>query len=140
MRSSVLPALLHLYFSFTLAAETQQLPCTIRSPSNGGYYDLNAIRVLPLKDHKKAHKDDRIESWHVRGYDYGTNFTLNFCAPVIETLTDVVGIAEGLWGNVSAYYDMNGKTYSIGSVDFRRNNHYTMFKGRKNTALIDGLF
>ena len=76
------------------------------------------IKVLPLKDHKKAHKDDRIESWHARGYDYGTNFTLNFCAPVIETLTDVVGIAEGLWGNVSAYYEMNGKTYSIGSVDF----------------------
>ena len=114
MRSSVVAALLHLYFSSTLAAESQQQPCTIASPYNGGYYDLNAITVQPVKDHKKEHKDDRIESWHARGYDYGTNFTLNFCAPVIETLEDVVGIEEGLWGNVSAFYIMDGKTYSIG--------------------------
>lgn len=114
MRRSVVPALLHLYFSSTLAAESQQQPCTITSPSNGGYYDLNTITVQPVKDHKKAHKDDRRESWHARGYDYGTNFTLNFCAPVIETLEDVVGIESGLWANVSAFYELNGKTYSIG--------------------------
>ena len=114
MRNSLVAILLHLYYSSSLAAESQQQPCTITSTSSGGYFDLNTIRVQPLKDHKKAHKDDRTESWHARGYDYGTNFTLNFCAPVIETLEDVVGIPEGLWGNVSAFYNKNGKTYSIG--------------------------
>ena len=105
MRISVVPALF--CFSSSLAAESQQQSCTIRSPSSGAYYDLNTITVQRLKD-------DRTNSWHARGYDYGTNFTLNFCAPVIETLDDVVGIDEGLWGNVSAFYKMNGKTYSIG--------------------------
>ena len=113
MRHSILPALLYSYFTSTLAAETHQQRCTITSPSNGGYYDLNTITVQAPKDHKT---DDRTESWHARGYDYGANFTLNFCAPVIESITEVVGVDEGLWGNVSAYYTKNGDIYSIGSV------------------------
>ena len=68
----------------------------------------------PTKEGKKAHKDDRTESWHAKGYDYQTNFTLNFCAPVVEELRDVVGVDEGLWRNVSAFYTLGGKTYSIG--------------------------
>lgn len=112
--SSAVSILLHLYFSSTLAAESPLKPCTLKAPFSGAFYDLNIITVQPLKDHKKAHKDDRAESWHARGYDYGTNFTLNFCAPVIKSPEDVVGVDESLWGNVSAYYEMNGKTYSIG--------------------------
>ena len=89
-------------------------PCTIHSPSSGSYYDLTSLSVLPLQNGKKAHKDDRSESWHARGYDYGANFTLNFCAPVIEEVKDVVGVEKRLWANVSAYYELDGKTYSIG--------------------------
>ena len=70
--------------------------------------------MRPLKDGKKAHKSDRIESWHAKGYDYGANFTLNFCEPVIEDLEDVIGINKEQAKNVSAYYTMGGKTYSIG--------------------------
>lgn len=99
----------------SLSVEENELkPCTVFNPSNGNYYDLNAITVQPLQNHKKAHKDDRTESWHARGYDYSTNFTLNFCSPVIEDLHDVVGVKENLWKNVSAYYTHNEKTYSIG--------------------------
>ena len=112
--SSAISILLNLYLSSTLAADSQLKPCTIIAPLTGQFYDLNIITVQPLKDHKKAHKDDRTEGWHARGYDYGTNFTMNFCAPVIETLEDVVGVDEAVWGNVSAFYNMNGKTYSIG--------------------------
>lgn len=89
-------------------------PCTIHSPSSGSYYDLTSLSVFPLQDGKKAHKDDRSESWHARGYDYPANFTLNFCAPVIEEVRDVVGVEKRLWRNVSAYYELGGKTYSIG--------------------------
>lgn len=89
-------------------------PCTIHSPSSGSYYDLSALSVQPLHDGKKAHKDDRSESWHARGYDYPVNFTLNFCAPVIEDMKDVVGVEKRLWRNVSAFYELDGKTYSIG--------------------------
>ena len=89
-------------------------PCTAHNPINGQFYDLNAITVHPLQNHKKVHKDDRTESWKARGYDYNANFTLNFCAPVIEPLDDVVGVKDSLVKNVSAYYTMDGKTYSIG--------------------------
>lgn len=91
-------------------------PCTITSPTSGSFYDLNIIAVLPLVDGKKPHKNDRNESWHAKGYDYEADFTLNFCAPVIEELEDVEGVQKKSWGNVSAYYIKDKKTYSIGCV------------------------
>ncbi|QSS52540.1 vacuolar sorting receptor [Histoplasma capsulatum var. duboisii H88] len=91
-------------------------PCTIFSPTTGAYFDLNAIALSPpvIKDGKKVHNKDREESWHAKGYDYPANFTLNICAPVIEDLKDVVGVDESKWANVSAYYTLDGKMYSIG--------------------------
>ncbi|KAI4242722.1 MAG: hypothetical protein L6R42_010930, partial [Xanthoria sp. 1 TBL-2021] len=80
----------------------------------------------PLVDHKKAHKDDRTESWHARGYDIGTNFTLNFCAPVIETIEEAVGIKEDLLKNISAFYEWKGKKYSIGQTSTE-----LVFRGRE---------
>ena len=116
MRSTFLFVLLSFLFSSTsAAADSEPLkPCTIFSPATGAYYDLNTIAVQPLIDHKPAHKDDKKESWHAKGYDYGTNFTLNFCRPVIEDLQKVEGVPESLWKNVSAYYKYDEKTYSIG--------------------------
>jgi len=90
--------------------------CTIRSSTSGSFFDLTPIHVLPPDPQKKSTKDEKAESWKARGHDYGANFTINFCGPVIEDLTDVVGVEKGLWRNVSAYYDMGGKTYSIGWV------------------------
>lgn len=92
-------------------SKTPRLPCTIRSPTSGAFFDLNPIHLeLPTK----KTKDSRNESWTARGYDYGANFTLNFCGPVIEDLKDVVGVEEKRWQNVSAFYELGGKTYSIG--------------------------
>ncbi len=110
-----LPILLLSLPSF--AAEAKPLlPCTIYQPTTNAYYDISPIAVQPLVDHKKAHKDDRTESWHARGYDIGTNFTLNFCAPVIETIEEAVGIEDDLLKNISAFYEWKGKKYSIGYV------------------------
>jgi cation-dependent mannose-6-phosphate receptor len=94
--------------------EPVHAPCTIRSPTSGAFFDLNPIHVILPDDPKKAAKDARNESWSARGYDYGTNFTLNFCGPVVENLTNVVGVDEARWQNVSAFYQLDGKTYSIG--------------------------
>lgn len=94
-----------------------QPPCTAHSTTSGSFYDLNSISLKPLENGKKPSKKDRTESWHARGYDYGSNFTLNICAPVLEEVKDVVGIESGLWKNVSAYYESGGKTYSIGYAD-----------------------
>lgn len=108
--------LLALSSTTTLAAESKKdlRPCTVYNPTNGNFYDLNGIMVHPLKDHKKVHKDDRTESWHARGYDYNTNFTLNICGPVVEPLKDVVGVKDDLAKNISAYYTVGKKIYSIG--------------------------
>ncbi|KAK2812594.1 hypothetical protein FQN50_001238 [Emmonsiellopsis sp. PD_5] len=91
-------------------------PCTITSPTTGAYFDLSTISLSPpeIKDGKKVHTDGREDSWHAKGYDYPANFTINVCQPVIEELKDVVGVEESRWGNVSAYYQLDGKTYSIG--------------------------
>lgn len=93
-------------------------PCTVHSPTTNSYFDLNSINVHTPKDGKKPGKNDRTESWHARGYDYGANFTLNFCGPVMEadSLKNVVGVERAMWKNVSAFYEQHGKTYSLGYV------------------------
>ncbi|KAI9695512.1 MAG: Cation-independent mannose-6-phosphate receptor CI-MPR [Candelina mexicana] len=101
-------------------------PCTIHSPNTNSFFDLTPISLSPPEEGKKAHKDDRTESWHAKGYDYPANFTINFCAPVIEEVKNVVGVKEELWRNVSAYYVADGKTYSIGSESSE-----PIFRGRK---------
>lgn len=93
-----------------------QTPCVARSPTSGLYYDLNAISLAPpkLKDGKPVYQDDRDESWHAKGHDYPANFTINICAPVIEDVQDVVGVESSRWQNVSAYYEQEGRIYSLG--------------------------
>jgi cation-dependent mannose-6-phosphate receptor len=77
---------------------------------------LNAISLAPpeLKNGKKVDGEARDESWHARGHDYPANFTINVCAPVLENVTDVVGVDPARWQNVSAFYEQAGKIYSIG--------------------------
>ncbi|BCR97924.1 putative vacuolar sorting receptor (Mrl1) [Aspergillus luchuensis] len=90
-------------------------PCVVRSPTTGLFYDLNTISLSPPPvDGDKPRKGARDESWHARGHDYNANFTLNICAPVVEDIKDVVGVDRARWRNVSAYYEREGKVYSIG--------------------------
>lgn len=119
-------ALLLLPFSQTIEAASDtpkkdaNPPCTVQSLTTGAFFDLSTISLSPpeLKDGRKVHKNDRDESWEARGHDYGTNFTINICAPVIESMVDVVGVDKARWQNVSAYYEQKGKVYSLGSVTF----------------------
>ncbi|KAL1961318.1 hypothetical protein VTO42DRAFT_46 [Malbranchea cinnamomea] len=79
-----------------------------------------------MREGKKLYGSDRDESWHSKGHDYGANFTINICAPVVERLEDVVGVDKALWKNVSAYYEQDGKVYSIG-----QESSSLVFRGRK---------
>ncbi|KAH2918919.1 hypothetical protein KXW73_002860 [Aspergillus fumigatus] len=103
-------------------------PCVVRSPATGLYYDLNAISVPrpDPSDGKKSSKNAPRESWHAKGHDYHANFTLNICAPVVEDIKDVVGVERDRWKNVSAYYEKEGKIYSIGEQAAQ-----PLFRGRK---------
>ena len=94
-------------------------PCTIRSGPTGNFFDISALRLEPAKNKDKPGKSEALESWHARGYDYGANFTLNFCAPVVEEVKDVDGVEITGWKNVSAYYEKGSKTYSMGFVRLR---------------------
>jgi cation-dependent mannose-6-phosphate receptor len=115
----VLVALLQSHAAFGASSNDKSKPikpCTIRSPSTDRFFDLNPIHISLPESGKKAHKDDKTDSWHAKGYDYGANFTINFCGPVVEELDDVVDLEKSLWKNVSAFYKMDGKQYSIGYV------------------------
>jgi len=101
------------------AAADERKPCTIRSPSSGAFFDLNSLNIQPPgKNSKPLKKDDKLESWHAKGYDYGANFTLNICGPVVEELDDVVGVSKSYWKNISAFYTIGEDTYSIWYVTF----------------------
>jgi cation-dependent mannose-6-phosphate receptor len=88
-------------------------PCTATSTS-GAFYDLTHDIAIVEAEGAKHHKGAVIEDYHARGWDYGSNFTLNLCAPVVKPVKDVVGVDKGMWRNVSAYYVSKGKTYSLG--------------------------
>lgn len=121
MASLVRFSLLLVAAQVVLAASSEKPlePCTIRSPSSKAFFDLNPIARHPATDKElEKHKNDEVpweaHSWHAKGHDYGANFTINFCAPVVEHLKDVEGVGERLWQNVSAFYEKGGRTYSIG--------------------------
>lgn len=91
-----------------------RVPCTIRSPTSGAFFDLNPVNIQLPAEGKKWPKDARNESWPARGYDYGSNFTLNFCGPVVEEIEAAVGISKSKLDRIGAYYEKGGKVYSIG--------------------------
>ena len=99
-------------------------PCTIHAPTTGAFIDLRPLE-LELKGTKTQEATNT--SWHIKGYDYPANFSLNFCGPVVEALDDVDGVPERQYKNVSAYYtDKRGDTFSIG-----QQNSELLYRGRK---------
>jgi hypothetical protein len=87
-------------------------PCTIRSAVSGSFFDLNPIwKTLP-EDVDTL--EEPPESWHVRGYDYGHNFTLNICGPVVEDVPEFEDIDSDHTKNVSAFYSIGDQYYSLG--------------------------
>jgi len=113
MKSSLFYSLAFLAQYAVAASDKPLKPCTIVSPT-GRFFDLNPIRRMPLKDGEKKNKGDSDGSWHAKGYDYGANFTLNFCGPVVEELHDVQDLDKDLWRNVSAFYEDGKKVFAIG--------------------------
>ncbi|KAF8251841.1 mannose 6-phosphate receptor domain-containing protein, partial [Wilcoxina mikolae CBS 423.85] len=93
--------------------------CTVTSPHSENFFDLRKLRRDP---NAKVPQTD----WIVKGLDYGTNFSINICGPVIADATGVEGVDESKKSAVGAFYEMNGTMYSIGSVSASPH-----FRGRK---------
>ena len=99
-------------------------PCTIHVPTTGAFIDLRPLQ-LALKGTKTQEATNA--SYVIKGHDYPANFSLNFCAPVLEELDDVDGVPERQHKNVSAFYtDKRGDTFSIG-----QQNSELLYRGRK---------
>ena len=104
-------------------------PCTAESSTSGNFFDINPLHVAkPDSDSKssKKDKDKTPTSWHARGYDYGANFTINFCGSVIEDVDRFEDLDKKMWKNVSAFYYRDHEYYSIGSES-----HEPVVRGRK---------
>lgn len=103
----------------TSSTTTSAPACTAASKSgSGAFYDLRPdIAVKP--EEGKSSKSGVITDYHARGWDYGRNFTLNICAPVIEALDDVEGLTKSESKNVSAFYEYKNEVYSIGHVSHK---------------------
>ena len=116
MKSALTSLLVLLSYGLTAvnaASDKPLKPCTIVSPTTERFFDLNGLRrTLPKEGEKKKDADEG--SWHAKGYDYGANFTVNFCGPVVEELNDVRDLDKKLWRNVSAFYERGDRQYAIG--------------------------
>ncbi|RCI15351.1 hypothetical protein L249_6541 [Ophiocordyceps polyrhachis-furcata BCC 54312] len=93
--------------SETTTTTTTAPACTATSSTgSGAFFDLRP---------DLAGSTNKAKDYHAKGYDYGSNFTLNICGSLVEPVSDVVGIDKKLWANVSAYYMAHDSVYSIGS-------------------------
>jgi len=118
MKSSLLFGALLAFASSCAAADDKKKtpplnPCTIRSPA-GNFFDLRPLTRETPKSDAKTKDTTPVKSWTAIGHDYGANFTLNICGPVVEELHDVEGVDKDLYKNISAYYIKDRNTYSIG--------------------------
>jgi len=88
-------------------------PC-VATATSGAFFDLRPDTAVVYAEGEKHVKGIPTDDYVARGWDYGSNFTLNVCNAVVKKVTDVVGVEKSLWRNVSAYYETKGKVYSLG--------------------------
>jgi cation-dependent mannose-6-phosphate receptor len=92
-------------------------PCTVISPQTSNFFDLRPLTRSPPQS----------TDWQARGHDYGSNFSLNICAPVLSDVTSAISIEPTKQSNISAFYTTAAnELYSIGSVS-----KTPKFRGRK---------
>ncbi|KAK5663846.1 hypothetical protein OQA88_49 [Cercophora sp. LCS_1] len=93
---------------------TSTATACVATSTSGAFYDLRMDVAVAAEEGVKTPKGVPTEDYLARGYDYGSNFTLNICGPVVKKVEDVIGVDKSSWKNVSAYYTSKGKVYSLG--------------------------
>ncbi|KAL2128353.1 hypothetical protein VTI74DRAFT_9294 [Chaetomium olivicolor] len=99
--------------SSTTTTTVSATPCVATSAS-GAFFDLRPDTAVLVAEGEKPPKGVPTEDYLARGWDYGTNFTLNICDPVVKKVGDFVGVEKELWRNVSGWYKAGGRVYSLG--------------------------
>lgn len=100
--------------AYTSEEEKPLRPCTIRSQVTGSFFDLSAVTILPPENPEEVEPEDWPQSWHARGYDYPSNFSINICHGVVEKIDQFADIDPELTKNVSAFYTYDGVSYALG--------------------------
>jgi len=98
----------------TTSTTTSTTTACVATATNGAFFDLRLDTALRAEEGVKTPKGVRTEDYIARGYDYGANFTLNICGAVVKKIDDVVGVEKSSWKNISAYYEIKDKVYSLG--------------------------
>ncbi|KAK4099031.1 mannose 6-phosphate receptor domain-containing protein [Parathielavia hyrcaniae] len=98
----------------TTSSSTPVITPCVATSTNGAFFDLRPDAAVVVSEDSKPPKGVPTEDYVARGWDYGSNFTLNVCNPVVKRVDDVVGVDKALWRNISAYYETKGKIYSLG--------------------------
>jgi cation-dependent mannose-6-phosphate receptor len=99
--------------STTTTATAVATPCVATS-SSGAFYDLRDDIAIAAGEGRHGHKGQIEDYVYAKPHDWPYNFTMNVCAPVVKEVNDVVGVDRAMWKNVSAYYEAEGKVYSLG--------------------------
>ncbi|KAI1419818.1 mannose-6-phosphate receptor binding domain-containing protein [Xylaria sp. FL1777] len=120
----VYPAILSLlvFTSTAVASDAQTTSTTTAaactaSSTSGAFFDLRpdaAIKPKPDGSRPAHSRGAPLTDYKARGYDYGSNFTLNICNAVVESIEGAKGIEDSKWQNISAYYVSKGDFYSLG--------------------------
>ncbi|KAL2313351.1 Cation dependent mannose-6-phosphate cargo receptor [Schizosaccharomyces pombe] len=99
--------------------------CALHHPNTGEYFDLSGL----IRDNTSEKGD-----YSVNGYDFGTNFSINLCHPVVSNLTNYT-----VEGDVSSEDSIGGfftveddDLYSIGQAAYK-----PYFRGKKLIMQLD---
>jgi cation-dependent mannose-6-phosphate receptor len=96
--------------------------CTVASPHSENFFDLT----------KLWRTSDSGSDWIIKGQDYGTNFTMNICAPVLSNTKSAVGLSNEEQSTVGAFYEKDGDLNLIGFIYVKDG---LIFAINKNIAL-----
>ncbi|KAH8898135.1 mannose 6-phosphate receptor domain-containing protein [Thozetella sp. PMI_491] len=97
----------------TSSATVEATPCVAHSQS-GAFFDLRPDTAIILEKDKKAPKNAQLTDYTAKGYDLNYDFTLNICGAVVKPVEKAVDVPSSLHSNISAYYEKDGKVYSLG--------------------------
>lgn len=102
----------------------EELPfCAAVSKLTGDFVDLS--QLAKTIDHGD-------QDWHIRGLDFGSNFSVNICKPVVRPPPDQYS-QVATPQNVGAYYiDANGRAQSLGEASAK-----PYFRGRNLVLQYD---
>lgn len=96
----------------TSTTATSTATACVATSTSGSFFDLRPdVAVIADKTTKKS---ARTEDYQARGWDYGSNFTMNICGAVVKGVEDAMGVEKALWKNISAYYVQKGQVFSLG--------------------------